>query len=57
VAANYPIRPRPDDDPRFTLELMVDLAEVLEKVGYPKLTGEDIVDLRRAVSRFLYSDR
>lgn len=51
----YPIRPVPDDDPRFTFGLTVDVAAVLQSHGYPKITaGGDIVDLQQALYRFLY---
>jgi len=51
----YPIRPRPDGDPRFTFGLTVDVAEVLERHGYPKITaGLDMVDLQQALFGFLY---
>jgi hypothetical protein len=52
----YPISPRPDDDPRFTFGLTIDVAEVLEKHGYPPVkAGLDIVDLRQALFGFLYA--
>lgn len=51
----YPIRPAPDDDPRFTLGLVLDVAAVLEQHGYPAVkAGLDLVDLRQALYRFLY---
>lgn len=51
----YPIRPVPDDDPRFRLGLTLDVAAVLEKHGYPKIeAGLDVVDLQQALYRFLY---
>ncbi|WP_327160486.1 hypothetical protein [Streptomyces zaomyceticus] len=51
----YPIRPKPDDDPRFTFGLVIDVARVLEEHGYPPVkAGLDIVDLQQALYRFLY---
>lgn len=52
----YPLRPAPEDDPRFTLGLSLDVAEVLQRHGYPILQGLDVVDLRQALLRFLYSE-
>jgi len=54
-ARAYPIRPRPDEDPRFTIGLALDVAKVLKDHGYPPVTaGLDIVDLQQALYRFLY---
>lgn len=51
----YPIRPLPDEDPRFNIGLMVDVAKVLTDHGYPPVTnGLDLVDLQQALFRFLY---
>lgn len=47
-----------DDDPRFTLGLILDVTQVLEQHGYPPLTGrnaEDLVELRQALFAFLYT--
>lgn len=53
----YPITPPPDDDPRFTLGLAIDVAGVLEAHGYPEITGGgDFVELQQALYRFLYRD-
>lgn len=50
----YPI-PAPENDPRFTLGLTLDVAEALERRGYPRLaTGEDLVRLQSSLFRFLY---
>ncbi|MEV4423999.1 hypothetical protein AB0K23_01220 [Streptomyces sp. NPDC049602] len=52
----YPISPRPDDDPRFTFGLTIDVAKVLEDHGYPPVkAGLDIVNLRQALFGFLYA--
>lgn len=53
----YPIQPRPHDDPRFTLGLALDVAKVLHEHGYPQITsGLDLVDLQQALFRFLYTN-
>lgn len=51
----YPITPAPDEDPRFTLGLALDVANVLKAHGYPEITsGLDLVELQQALFRFLY---
>lgn len=51
----YPIRPRPSEDPRFTLGLALDVARVLREHGYPEVTsGRDFLELRQALFGFLY---
>lgn len=51
----FPITPRPDDDPRFTLGLALDVAEVLHQHGYPQITaGGDLLELQQALFGFLY---
>jgi hypothetical protein len=50
----YPIRPQPDDDPRFTFGLTHDVANVLKDHGYPPPTGLDFADLQQAPFKFLY---
>lgn len=54
----YPIRPEPEDDPRFTLGLTIDVAEVLVRHGYPdpRGTGLDFVGLQQALFGFLYRE-
>ncbi len=51
---NFPIRPEPTDDPRFTLGLTLEVREVLERHGYPTLGAMDVVDLQQILFRFLY---
>ncbi|MFH8410706.1 hypothetical protein ACH4FX_38935 [Streptomyces sp. NPDC018019] len=51
----YPVRPRPGDDPRFTLGLVIDVAQVLQDHGYPPVTGRDFVELQQALFGFLYT--
>ena len=51
----YPVGPAPDDDPRFTRGLALDVARVLETHGYPEITsGRDFLELQQALFRFLY---
>lgn len=50
----YPIRPRPDEDERFTFGLLADIEKVLEQHGYPPLSGADHAELNQALYRFLY---
>lgn len=55
--AVYPI-PAPTDDARFTIGLLVDVADVLAKHGFPTVAaGADIVELQLALFGFLYGDR
>jgi hypothetical protein len=52
----YPIRPRPDDDPRFTRGLAFDVAQVLQQHGYPEIAnGLDFLDLQQSLYQFLYT--
>jgi len=51
---NYPI-PRPSEDPRFTIGLGIDVAAVLQRHGFPAVTGRDMVDLLHiALFGFIY---
>ena len=51
----YPLPAPVTGDERFAFGLMLDVAEVLEKHGYPKLAVPDMVALQAALFRFLYS--
>ena len=53
-ARAYPL-PRPDEDPRFTVGLHLDVAKVLQEHGYPEPSGVDLVDLGMALFRFIYA--
>ncbi len=45
----YPM-PAPENDGRFTYGLLFDLAEVLERRGYPPITaGSDLVRLQQSI--------
>lgn len=52
---SYPLR-FPDDDPRFSPALILDVANVLKSYGYPSVTEDaaTIDDLRAALAGFLY---
>ena len=51
----YPLDyPESGDDSRFTFGLMVDVADVLAKHGYPDIRGVDFVDLRACLFQFIY---
>jgi hypothetical protein len=55
----YPI-PRSDhsDDPRFTLGLALDVADVLTRHGYPPITtGADLRHLQQALFTTIYQTR
>lgn len=53
-APAYPL-PRPDDDPRFTVGLALDVGKVLAAAGYPPIsTGTDYVRLQQALFGFIY---
>ncbi|MET9956682.1 hypothetical protein ABZ135_34760 [Streptomyces sp. NPDC006339] len=52
----FPTRPLPAKDPRFTFGLVRDVAEVLERHGYPPIVkGLDHRDLQQALFQFLYA--
>jgi hypothetical protein len=54
-ARQYPIRPRPDEDSRFTFGFALDVAKVLKEHGYPAVTsGRDFLELQQALFGFLY---
>ena len=60
MMSSYPIVPQPEADPRFTLVLVLDVAKVLEKHGYPAFTSgnvEDIIELQQALYQFIYRER
>lgn len=56
VVNNYPIKPRPENDSRFTMGLLLDLIEVLKRHGYEPLSSGDAVALQQAVFGFLYGE-
>ncbi len=55
TARLYPL-PAPTDDNRFTFGLVLDVAAVVARHGYPKLeSGDDLAELQQALFRFLYT--
>ncbi|MFJ8912331.1 hypothetical protein [Amycolatopsis sp. NPDC102389] len=55
MSEHYPI-PAPVDDSRFTFGLIVDVADVLIRHGYPPFSGgKDHIRLRQTLFGFLYS--
>lgn len=56
---NGPLFPLPasDDDPRFNLGLVLDVADVLVAHGYPRPASTDWAELQQALFRFLYLAR
>lgn len=51
---NYPITPRPADDSRFAMGMVLDVVTVLVEHGYATPTATDVVELRQHLFRFLY---
>ncbi len=49
----YPL-PGPADLPKFTFGLVVDVAEVLDRHGYPPPTGADLAALQQVLFGFLH---
>jgi hypothetical protein len=49
----YPL-PAPAGDPRFNHGLLHDIAEVLQRNGFPRPEGTDWADLITTLVRFLY---
>jgi hypothetical protein len=56
TAYNFPL-PQDDADKRMTFGLVLEVAEVLKRHGFPDITAMDHVDLQMAVFRFLYGPR
>lgn len=58
VEVAYPLD-ADESDPRFTLVLVLHVADVLQEHGYPELgsSGRDHVELQQALFRFLYVRR
>ena len=55
----YPVEPDSgDDDSRFTNGLLLDVVEVIESHGYPKIAaGRDLLELRMSLYAFLYKNK
>ena len=52
----YPLPQRCAGDPRFTYGLLFDLADVLQRNGFPRPAGTDWANLMSALARFLYQE-
>jgi hypothetical protein len=55
----YPVKPLDDDDDsRFTFGFILEVADLLNRHGYPEIKcGTDYVRLRQALWGFLYSPK
>lgn len=56
AGGTYPLPESERDDLRLSLDLVVDVAEVLERYDYPRLGRLDLMDLQEALYRFLYRE-
>lgn len=56
LTRHYPL-PRPESgrDPRFCFGLLNETVELLERHGYPPLTGHDVVKLSLALFQVIYA--
>jgi hypothetical protein len=57
-APAYPsARPDHGDDPRFSIGLVLDIAAVLTRHGYPPITcGTDLTHLQQALFKAIYQE-
>jgi hypothetical protein len=53
----YPLPQPGAADPRFTYGLLHDVAEVLQRNGFPRPAGTDWSDLMAALHHFLYQPK
>jgi len=53
----YPLPTPAGNDPRFTYGLLSDIAEVLQRNGFPQPAGTDWAHLMTALGRFLYQSK
>jgi len=55
----YPIArpPEGDTDARFTYGLILEVGRLIEKHGYPELSGSDFARLQEALFRFIYEEK
>jgi hypothetical protein len=53
----YPLPAPAGDDPRFTHGLLFDIAEVLQRNGFPQPVDADWAHLMTALGRFLYQSK
>lgn len=57
MGAAFPVQMPSAEDERFTFGLLINVADVLARHGYPRAEGIDLVDLRQAPYCFLYVGR
>lgn len=57
TAPVYPLPAPAGNDPRFTYGLLFDIAEVLQRNGFPQPAGTDWADLMAVLGRFLYQSK
>jgi hypothetical protein len=53
----YPLPALAGNDSRFTYGLLYDIAEVLQRNGFPQPAGTDWAHLMTALGRFLYQSK
>jgi hypothetical protein len=53
----YPLPAPADGDPRFTYGLLHDIADVLQRNGFPQPAGTDWAHLMTALGCFLYQNK
>lgn len=53
MEGNYPL-PRPTDDRRFTVGLILNVSDALGRAGFPAMTGLDLARLQSALFAFIY---
>jgi hypothetical protein len=53
----YPLPAPASTDPRFSYGLLFDIAEVLQRNGFPQPAGTDWAQLMTALGRFLYQSQ
>ena len=53
----YPLPDPGSADPRFTYGLLFEIADVLQRNGFPRPAGTDWAHLMAALGRFLYPSK
>jgi hypothetical protein len=53
----YPLPAPTDNDPRFSYGLLHDIANALQRNGFPRPQGADWVQLMTALGGFLYQNK
>lgn len=54
---SYPLPAPADTDPRFSYGLLHDIANVLQRNGFPRPEGTDWAQLMTALGGFLYQNK